>query len=207
MTTSADQRILDPAAPGSPFRRIHGSLDAVTDSERRALRSIGMTAYEVAAKTGTLLADLLTLPGLWIFQGVRPTAADLPPIPHAISIGRRLVFVESVAWPPGRYAATPAGRINCDGVYIGQSARPLMAAVHHWRESLPAGHRVSGLVIVHPAGDGDLWLPAMPARDLGWARASDAVRDIRSYLPRDRQTVSMRMIAALMAATAKEEKR
>lgn len=207
MTTPADQQILAPAAPGALSSHMHGSLDAITDSERRALRSIGMTAYEVAAKTGALLADLLKLPGIWIFQGVRPTSADLPRIPHAISVGRWLVFVESVAWPPGRYAATPDGQINCDGVYIGQSVRPLMAAVRHWREFLPPGHRVNGLVIVHPTADGDLCLPAMPACDLALAHASDAVSDIRSRLPRDRQAVSMRMVAALEAATAKEENR
>ncbi|HET9894561.1 MAG TPA: hypothetical protein VFQ44_06460 [Streptosporangiaceae bacterium] len=35
--------------------RSHGNLDSVTDSERRALRSIGTTAREVAVRTGDLL--------------------------------------------------------------------------------------------------------------------------------------------------------
>src|SRR5215470_11068945 len=95
---------------------------------------------------GALLTDLFALPGVRIFQGVRPAAADLPRIPHVISAGHRLVLVESVAWPPGRYAATAAGQIHCDGVYTGQSVLPLLTAVRHWRQALPRGHRVSALV-------------------------------------------------------------
>ena len=57
---------------------------------------------------------------------------------------------------PGRYAATPAGLIHCDGVYIGQSVRPLIVAVRHWRQALPRGHRVSALVVVHPTAEGEL---------------------------------------------------
>jgi hypothetical protein len=212
MTRPADRRITDPAAPATPpSHRFHGSLDAITDSERRALRSIGTTAYEVAARTSALLADLFTLPSVRIFQGVRSPAADLPRIPHAISLGRWLVLVESVAWPPGQYVATATGRIHCDGVYIGQSAGPLIAAVRHWREALPPGHQVSALVVVHPVTAGDLTLPvttpATVAWNLAWSRAGDAIGDIRAHLPLGRQMVSMRALAALVAATAGEENR
>ena len=185
--------------------RCHGSLDAITDSERRGLRPIGSTAREVAIRTGALLTDLLALPGVRIFQGVRQAAVDAPRIPHAVSAGHRLVLVESVAWPPGRYATTPAGQIHCDGVYIGQSVRPLIAAVRHWRQALPRGHRVSALVVVHPTAEGELALPAATAPDLAWARASDAVRDIRAHLPRGRQPVSIKAVAALVAAIAEDE--
>jgi hypothetical protein len=208
MTRPADRRITGAGRLAAPLsRRFHGNLDTITDSERRALRPIGTTAYEVAARTGVLLADLFALPSVRIFQGVRPSAADMPRIPHAVSAGCRLVLVESVAWPPGMYAATAGGRIHCDGVYIGQSVCPLIAAVRHWRQLLPTGHRVSALVVVHRIAEGDLALPAGTARDLCWACAEDAVRDIRACLPRGRRAVSMRAIAALVAATAEEENR
>ncbi|MGZ4435415.1 MAG: hypothetical protein ACXVW7_17590 [Trebonia sp.] len=209
MTRSADRRLADPVMPAvlAPGR-YHGSLDTITDSERRALRPIGTSAHEVAVRTGALLTDLLALPGVRIFQGVRPAAAeDMPRIPHAISTGRQLLLVESVAWPPGRYAAGAAGRIHCDGTYIGQSVRPLINAVRHWRESLPRGHRVSALVVVHPTTEGDLALPSSTTRDLAWTRADDAVRDIRARLPRGRQAVSTRAVATLFAATAGAENR
>jgi hypothetical protein len=183
-------------------RRCHGSLDAITDSERRGLRPIGTTAREVAARTGALLADLFALPWVRIFQGVRPSAADLPCIPHVISAGRTLVLVESVAWPPGHYAATAVGRIHCDGVYIGQSVRPLITAVGLLWEALPPGHRVSAVVVVHPTAGGELALPAPSRPDLGWTRAGDAIHEIKAHLPSGPQPVSVSAVAALVAAIA-----
>jgi hypothetical protein len=206
MTRPANRRIAALVSPAEAVPgRCHGSLDAITDSERRALRPIGTTAHEVAVRTGVLLADLLALPGVRIFQGVLPAAAqDMPRIPHAISAGRRLILVESVAWPPGQYAARAVGRIHCDGTYIGQSVRPLINAVRYWRETLPHGHRVNALVVVHPTAEGDLTLPAPTVRDLAWTYADAAVRDIRALLPCGRPAVSMRAVAALAAATAEQ---
>jgi len=207
MTGSADRRIAGQVMPATTLPgRCHGSLDAITDSERRGLRPIGTTAREVATRTGALLNDLLALPGVRIFQGVRPdTAQDMPRIPHAISAGRQLILVESVAWPPGQYAARTAGRIHCDGMYIGQSVRPLINAVRHWRQTLPRGHRVSAMVVVYPTTAGRLTLPAPATRDLAWTCADDAVRAIQARLPRGQPAVSMKAVAALFAATAPAE--
>lgn len=193
---------VSPAGPTAPrLGRCHGSLDAVTDSERRALRPIGsVAAHELAVATGAMLAGLLTHPGVQIFQGVRPGAADTPCIPHAICCGTRLVLVESAAWPPGGYTATGAGQIYCDGVYIGQSVLPLAAAVGHWRVALPVGHQVSAVVIVHPTAPGVLVLPAA-GPDLSWAIAAHAVRAIRAQLPAEAETASMKAVATLIAAT------
>lgn len=207
MRGTADPWHASPGVPSSVLsRRCHGSLDAVTDSERRALRPIGTTAHEVAASTGVLLAALLALPSVRIFQGVRQPAVDVPRIPHAISAGRRLVLVDSVAWPPGRYTASGTGRIHCDGVYIGQSVVPLIAAVGHWREILPPDHQVSAFVVVHPAARGDpaarddLALPPAATGDLAWAPADQAARAIRAHLPSGHQAVSIQAVLALLSA-------
>jgi hypothetical protein len=202
MAQPADRSTTGQAAPSA---RCHGRLGTIIDSERRALRPIGSTAQEIAQRTGVLLGDLFTLPSIHIFQGVRPTAADAPRISHVIIAGRQVVLVESVAWPPGRYTAEVTGRIYCDGTYIGQSVRPLMDAVRHWRGILPPGHRVSALVVVHPTTAGDLALPAT-TRGLAWAHADDAVRDIRAHLSRAPQAISMKAVAALVAATAEDER-
>jgi len=209
MTKPADHWIAEPVIPAAVRPgRCHGSLAAITDSERRGLRPIGTTAREVAARTGILLNELLALPGVRIFLGVRAAAApDLPRIPHAISAGRQLILVESVAWPPGRYAARTAGRIHCDGTYIGQSVRPLVHAVRYWRETLPRGHRVSALVVVHPTTAGDLALPAPTPRDLAWSRSDEAVSVIGARLPRGQPAASTKAVAALFAATAGDEHR
>jgi hypothetical protein len=185
-------------APG----RWHGSLDTVTDSERRGLRPIGMTAREVAVRTGVLLR---AVPGVLVFQGVRPAAEELPRIPHAISAGRRLILVESVAWPPGRYRQGADGRIHCDGMYTGQSVLPLVSAVRYWQAALPRGHRVSALVVVHPSGESALALPDAVPGEVAWTRARDTVRAVRTRLPRGRPAVSARAVAALVAATAAED--
>jgi hypothetical protein len=203
MAQTADRGI---PAHVAPYARCHGCLGTIVDSERRALRPIGSSAQEVAERTGELLRDLFTLPTVHIFQGVRPTAADTPRIAHVIIAGRQVVFVESVAWPPGRYAVAGTGRIHCDGTYIGQSVRPLMDAVRYWRATLPPGHWVSALVVVHPTAPGDLALPEPTTRGLAWARADDAVHDIRTRLSRVRQVVNMKAVAALVAATAEDER-
>lgn len=186
-------------------RRSHGSLDAITDSERRGLRPIGATAREVADRTGLLLAELLALPGVLIFHGVRHPAAHLPLISHAVNAGRSLVLVESVTWPPGRYAVTASGQVHCDGVYIGQSASPLMAAVRHWRAALPRDHRVRAIVVVYHAAPGTMSLPGRSPRGPVWATADDALGRIRAHLPAGRPALSSRAVMALVAATIGEQ--
>ncbi len=193
------------ARQAAPAARCHGHLGTIIDSERRALRPIGSTAQEIAERTAALLCDLFALPGIHIFQGVRLMAADAPRISHVIIAGRQVVLVESVAWPPGRYAAEATGRIYCGGTYIGQSVRPLLDAVRYWRQILPSGHRVSALVVVHPTTAGDLALPPT-TRGLTWSHADDAVRDIRGRLTGVRQAISMKAVAALVAATAEDER-
>jgi hypothetical protein len=185
-------------------RRYHGSLAGVTDSERRPLRPIGTTAYDVAVRTGALLAELVAIPSVRIFHGVRPVGAALPVTPHVLCAGRRLLLIESVAWPPGRYETTPSGRVLCDGIYIGQSVRALLAAVRHWRATLSKAHRVSAMVVVHPAADGALALPAGVPGDLTWVLADEAIHDLRRRIAggRGRQAVRRNTVAALLAATA-----
>lgn len=188
------------STPAAVAQRWYGSLDQVIDSERRALRPIGSTVGEVAARTSDLLTSLFAHPGVRIFLGVRAADTGAPRIPHAVSAGRALALVESVAWPPGRYTAAPTGQIHCDGVYIGQSVLPLITAVGHWREILPLGHQVSAFVVVHPAGSGDLALPATAAEDLTWAHADQATRAILAHLPSG-QAVSLQAVLALLTAT------
>src|SRR5262249_50744991 len=57
---ASDSRRLGIVVPPTLLaHRYHGRLNVITDSERRALRPIGNTAYQVAARTGMLLADLV----------------------------------------------------------------------------------------------------------------------------------------------------
>lgn len=183
-------------------RRYYGNLDAITDSEQRPLRPIGSTAREVAARTGILLTDLAADPAVRIFHGVRAADPSLPLIPHAISAGRRLVLVESVAWPPGRYEAGPDGRIHCDGTYIGQSTAALRTVARQWAALLPRNHRVMAVVVVHPAGKGEITLPTGGRKDLAWVLADNAIAELKPCIAGGGRSVSRNAVATLMAATA-----
>jgi hypothetical protein len=179
----------------------HGSLAGIVDTERRPLRPIGTTAYEVARRTGELLTGLLRLPGVRLYQGVRLNGH--PPLPYALSAGSRVVLVEAVAWPPGSYATSTAGAVFCDDVYIGQSARPLLGAVRRLRRLQPRGHRVSAVVVVHPSITGRLVLPAATGTEVSWIPAADAVAAIRRRLRSGQsRRVSSRAVAALAAASS-----
>jgi hypothetical protein len=178
-----------------------GNLDRITDSERNALRPIGSSARETAQRTSELLAGLLALPGVLIFQGVQPSEADIPRIPHVVSAGRRVVLVESVTWPPGSYHAARDGRIHCDDVYIGQSVGPLIAAVSYWRETLPRDHGVSAVVVVHSAGAGELRLPPGKMREVTWTSAQEAVQVILLQVFGGRRAASARTLQALAEAS------
>ncbi len=182
-------------------RRCHGNLDAITDSERRSLRPIATTAYQVATRTSALLADLVAIPSVRIFHGVRPAGTDLPLTSHAIASGRRLILIESVAWPPGHYGTTTDGRIHCDGTYIGQSIGPLIDSMRHWRQMLPKRHHVSALVVVHGPAEGDMTLPADSPPDWMFVSADDATRVIRQQVGCGRVPVSRFLVSALIKAT------
>jgi hypothetical protein len=199
----AASRRLHSIAPGSVLeQRYYGNLDGINDSELRPLRPIGSTAREVAGRTGMLLTDLATDPSVRIFHGVRPAGPGLPLVAHAISAGRRLVLVESVAWPPGRYEAGPDGRIHCDGTYIGQSVQALRSAAGQWAGLLPRNHRVMAVVVVHPAGKGEIALPAGGRKDLAWVLADDAIAELKSCIAGGGRSVSRNTVATLLAATA-----
>src|SRR5690349_88299 len=114
----------------------------LTDSEQRPLRPIGTSVREAAARTGRLLARLWTMPEVRVCTGVR-IAAGQQPIGFAVITGAQVLLIESVAWPGGTYRTTPDGRVHCDGLYIGQSARPLVGSVRLLRRTLPRHHRVA----------------------------------------------------------------
>jgi hypothetical protein len=180
--------------------RHHGTLASIKDSERRPLRPIGTSADVVAARIDKLLEDLMAIPSVQIFQGVHPLGSPKPPISHAVTAGRVLVFVESVAWPPGHYRIDDDDRVMCDGMYIGQSVGPLLAEVRDWRTRLPSNHDVSALVVVEQCASGDYTLPQGRDKDLSWAFASDAVPQLRERVTDPHVADSEQLLKALFEA-------
>jgi hypothetical protein len=180
-------------------RRLYGRADAIGDSEGRPLRPIGATATDIAIRTSSLLGRLVEHPGVRVFHGVRARNPTTPLIAHAVSAGRTLVLVESVAWPTGVYRARGDGRIECDGLYIGQSVEPLLDEVRLWRQLLPRGHQVSALVVVHEVDGADPTLP-VAGPDLDWVRAGRAQAALRERVGHQRVD-DPRTVAALIAAT------
>lgn len=182
-------------------KRQHGDLSTIGRSGPRPLRPIGASAAEVAGWTDRVLAELVSVPNVRVFRGIRPAGSTLPASGHAVAAGRRLVVVESVAWPPGWYRTDADGRVLCDGQYIGQSVRPLVAVVGHLRRLLPRSHRVHALVVVHRTGAGRYALPTSTG-ELGWTLAGDAGPRLLELLGPHRATVSRQVLAALGPGTA-----
>jgi tetratricopeptide (TPR) repeat protein len=177
-------------------QRLHGDLVAVGADVCRPLRSVGTDTADVLGRTDELLGRLTSIPSVRIFRGVRPAEATVPLVGHAVSAGRRLVLVESVAWPPGEYRLDPAGLVRCDSRYIGQTTQPLATAVQACRRALPRSHRVEALVVVHQSGSGRYALPAATP-ELGWVFADELAGHLRTKLLRQPGTVSRHIIAAL----------
>jgi len=175
-------------------RRTYGDLSAA-DDDHRALRPVGVGCREVAAQTDEVLAGLTEIPSVRIFRGIRPTGARRSVAAHAVSAGRLLVLVESVAWPPGSYSVNAAGRVCCGEHPIGQSTGPLAAAVRALRVVLPLSHRVTAVVAVR-RGPGSYQLPA-DTRLVSWVFADELAGRLHAQLKRYPRTVSRHTIAAL----------
>lgn len=176
--------------------RLHGTLDGLTDSEQRPLRPIGTSVREVASRTGRQLTRVAGLPGVRLFSCV--TLGDgLPPIAHAVAAGRRVLLVESVAWPCGVYTTAPDGGVLCDGVYIGQSVRPLVRAVRRLRRALPRPSQVGAVVVVHPSDAGVLDLPKAAPAELIWLPAGELAGHLGRRLRRDGTQVRPHTVGAL----------
>ena len=159
-------------------QRLRGSLEKLTDDERRSLRPIGMTVREAAARTGELLGRLAEAPGVRLFAGIRVTERG-PRVSFAVSTATAVLVVESVAWPTGAYTVTSQGNVLCDGTYIGQSVRPLLGSVRLLRR-LARRRLVGAVVVVHPSGVGRPSLPAFSPAGPVWLPPDE----VRSHIAR-----------------------
>jgi hypothetical protein len=158
-------------------------MDGLIDSELRPLRPIGVSASEVAARTGRLLTRLTDQPGIHLFSDI-PVAGTPAPITHALSAGRLILLVESVAWPAGTYSTTADGGVLCDGVYIGQSVRPLLDTVRRVRRTFPGNYRIGGVVVVHPSLPAAPTLPVTGPVGLSWMPPAGLTSRMRRRLRR-----------------------
>ena len=152
------------------------------DSERRPLRPIGTSADEVHDRTGRLLAALDDRPGVKVFRWVQLGAEQQTPIPYAVSAGRLIVLVDSVAWPAGTYSTTADGGVLCDGIYIGQSVYQLVAAVQRLRHRMPREFLIEAVVVVHPSLATAPTLPETGPAELSWLPPADVLTHLRHRL-------------------------
>ncbi|NMO51689.1 hypothetical protein HH310_10860 [Actinoplanes sp. TBRC 11911] len=158
--------------------RLRGTLECLTDDEKRPLRPIGMGVREAAARTGDLLVRLADIPGVRLLAGVRVTRRT-PPIGFVLVTATHVLLIESVAWPSGAYTTTSQGAILCDGVDIGQSVHPLAGAVHRMRR-LARRRVVSAAVVVHPSDSGRPSLPVTHPGGPIWLSPGE----VRSHIAR-----------------------
>jgi len=159
-------------------RRLRGTLDSLTDDERRALRPIGMSVREAADRTAALLHPVAAHPGVRLYAGVR-VAQGAPRLGFAVSTASHLLLVESVAWPSGCYSVTADGGVHCDGTYIGQSVHPLLGSVRLLRRVVRR-LAVGAVVVVHPSGQATPSLPLHSPAGVVWLPPAR----LRSYVSR-----------------------
>jgi hypothetical protein len=177
-------------------QRRYGDLASLADDDSRPLRPVGVTVADLVGRTDALLGPLTARPGVRLFEGVRLPGGHRPVASHAVSAGRLLVLVESVAWPPGHYRTDATGRVRCDGQYIGQTVGSLSRAVRSLRTALPRNHQVIALIVVYRLADGFYELPA-GTPDVRWTLADDLLDDLHNHLSPHLSTVSRHTIAAL----------
>lgn len=178
-------------------QRRYGDLAGFADDDSRPLRPVCVSLTEVLARTDAMLSPFTAFASVRIFQGVRVPGAARPLASYAVSAGRLLVLIESVAWPPGRYQTDASGRVRCNDQYIGQTVRALCRATRACRTLLPRSHQVCALVVVHRTSDGGYLLPADTGR-LRWVLADDLPRDLHALLSPHLSSVSRHTIAALV---------
>jgi hypothetical protein len=177
-------------------QRRHGELPSAATHGRGSLRSVGAGGAAVAARTDTQLGALTVLPGVRIFRGIRASHPFRVIATHAVSAGRVVVLVESVAWPPGDYRVDPDGQVWCDGLPTGQTTVGLQAAVAACRRRLPRDHLVRALICVHRTAAAGYLLPA-PGRTVSWTFAEDLVETLMPHLAPYAAAVSRHVVAAL----------
>ena len=154
---------------------------------------------EGVAETDRQLLSL-SLPGLHIFRGLRSPGLPGPPVAHGVAVGRSVVLIESVAWPPGRYSVAETGAVLCDGIRTGQSINYLRQAVGGWELGLSAAYRVSALVVIH--GEGQILLPEAVER-VCWVRSEDLVAWLAAMLD-GYPLIGLRAISLLLDRTSRD---
>lgn len=186
-------------------QRRYGDLAAMTDDDdSRPLRPVCVSLAEVLARTDAMLSPFTAFPSVRIFEGVRVPGAARPLAPFAVSAGRLLVLIESVAWPPGRYQTDATGRVRCNGQYIGQTVHTLSRATRACRALLPRSHQVCALVVVHRTSEGGYLLPAGTGQ-LRWVLADNLPRDLHALLSPNLSSVSRHTIAAFAGRPSRSD--
>ena len=158
--------------------------------------SVGKDADQWSERlTAELLSGYLCrLPGARIFHGLALPGSVFADIDHAVLRGNRLVLVESKAWLPGVYAATPSGTLSRNGQRFRGGASNLDSAVAAYRELLPETE-IRGALVIYPSRVGEIstaetgpttivapMTPEQFVREIGaWLADEPATVDIPTY--------------------------
>ncbi|GDY31186.1 J domain-containing protein [Gandjariella thermophila] len=148
--------------------------------------------------TADLLARYVTdIPSARVFHQVTWPGTEFPEVDHAVLCGHRLVLIDSMIWPGGRYTVDRQGYIQRDGKSFGGGALVLGEAARAFQLLLPR-LEVRGVVLVWPETSDAAASSTWEGTDVAVTGAEGFVREVGDWLAGQPTTVDRNVLAVLL---------
>lgn len=148
--------------------------------------------------TGDLLARYLTdIPAARVFHQVTWPGTDYPEVDHAVLCGHRLVLIDSMIWPPGKYSVDRQGYVQRDGKSFGGGALVLGEAARAFQLLLPR-LEVRGVVVLWPETADRTASNTWEGTDVAVTDAEGFVREVGEWLAGQPTTVDRNVLGVLL---------
>jgi hypothetical protein len=148
--------------------------------------------------TGDLLARYLAdIPAARVFHQVTWPGTEFPEVDHAVLCGHRLVLIDSMIWPPGRYSVDRQGYVQRDGKSFGGGALVLGEAARAFQLLLPR-LEVRGVVVLWPESSDETVSSTWEGTDVAVTGAEGFIREVGDWLAGQPTTVDRNVLAVLL---------
>lgn len=129
-----------------------GLVEAL-DKFGRANVDLGILGEQL---TGDVLEELLVIPGVRVIHGLKFPGSEKADVDHAVVYGRKIAFIDSKMWKPGKYSWNNRGEIVKDTGYRDlETITHFPTAVHKYANLLPEAE-VGGFMLIHPNQHGSI---------------------------------------------------
>jgi hypothetical protein len=148
--------------------------------------------------TNRLLDRYLTrIPAARVFHQVTWPGSAHAEIDHAVLCGHRLVLIDSVIWPEGKYSVDRSGYVHRDGKSFGGGAFVLGEATRAFQLLLPR-LEVRGVLLVWPETSGNAPSSTWNGTDVAVTGAEDFVREVGGWLAGQPTIIDREMLRVLL---------